>query len=210
MAGHLKSLGTGVILLCVGFFLGIIYSNWSYDYWLLWVNPTPDEWIQRALDHYKIKATQPKALQHVLHCFIGLAFTGFFIKLYRPSESNTLFDGGGLVLLVIATVFYITNMRPAAYSLVSGDWGDIDAATGIRLVAASQVLIVLVLLGCVAMLGGQWWAIVTDTRTAERAAAAEKAEKEAVKAANAEAADATPKATSSAVPSKKNSSKKRA
>ena len=35
---------------------------------------------------------------------------GLIIKLYKPSESNMLFDGGSLVLYMVAVIVYIANI----------------------------------------------------------------------------------------------------
>lgn len=152
------SLGTGFIIFSIAFILGSIYANWAYDYYLLWVSPTPPEMIAAALSHYRTKALQPTFLHHVLHAVMAIGMVGTFIKLYKPTESNTLMDGGTLTLLFIGTVFYITNMRPAGVSLITGDWNDIDEETGIKFVAATQVIIVFALLGALGLQAGQWWA----------------------------------------------------
>lgn len=157
MTGY-KAFATGTALVVTGFVLGAIYSNWAYDYWLVWVYPTPAERVEAALEHYRIKASQPLFLHHVLHAVLAIGTLMFIGKLYKPTESNTLFDGGSLVLFVIGIVFYLTNLRPAARSLITGDWVDIDPETGVKFVSATEMIIVLAMLGVLALQFGQWWA----------------------------------------------------
>ncbi|KNC30285.1 hypothetical protein FF38_11045 [Lucilia cuprina] len=159
-----KALATGAMLVASGFILGAIYANWSYDYYLLWVSPTPADMLEKALEHYRLKATQPAILHHVLHAVFLFGGLSAVVKLFKPSESNTLFDGGSLFLFFICVVFYITNMIPASYSLNSGDWADIDSETGVKYIGASQILMVFTIIGVLALQFGQWWASNEDAR----------------------------------------------
>lgn len=169
----MKSLGTGLIILSTGFVLGSVYSNWAYDYYMLWERPLSSEMVEIAAQHYRMRAGQPAFLHHVLHGALVIGFCGTFIKIFKPTEANTLFDGGSLILFVIATAFYLTNLRPAAHSVLTNDWNDIDEVTGIQLISASQVLIVLVFIGVLALQLGQWWAAKD---TASQIAKAQQAE----------------------------------
>lgn len=156
-----------------GFILGTVYNNWSYDYHLLWEHGSDPSWVTAALSHYKIKAEQPLFLHHVLHTVFFLGIFSLILKLYKPNESNYLFDGASLLLFSIGVIFYITNLRPASYSLKTGNWNDIDEQTGAMFIAASQVLIVMAIAGVLALQAGQWYA---EAETARRIAAAQKAE----------------------------------
>ncbi|KAH6854233.1 Shr3 amino acid permease chaperone [Chaetomium sp. MPI-CAGE-AT-0009] len=46
----------------------------------------------------------------MLHIIVFVGFLGFFIKLFRPSEANILFDGGSLMLYVIGAGVYLSNI----------------------------------------------------------------------------------------------------
>lgn len=198
-----KQLATGAMLVASGFVLGAIYSNWSYDYFLLWVSPTPATMVQKALDHYAIKASQPKFLHHVLHAVFVIAGLSAAVKLVNPTQSNTLFDGGSLFLFFICVVFYLTNLVPASFSLISGDWVDIDAETGVKYISASQILMVLAIVGVLGLQFGQWWANAEEARVLalQREQAAK--EQEAALPEEDEAPAPEPAAASSAVPAHK-------
>lgn len=146
------------MLVCAGFILGAAYSNWTYDYYMLWVSPTPADMLEMTIQHYKAKALQPAFLHHVLHGVFLLAGLAAVAKLFRATESNTLFDGGSLFLFFICAVFYVTNLIPASYSLRTGDWGDIDIETGVKFISASQILMVFSVFGVLSLQFGQWWA----------------------------------------------------
>lgn len=160
------SFSTGLVLCATSFSLGAIYSNWAYDYWTLWSkDPTPEA-FDNSLLHYQTWAKMPTFLHHVHHFIMFLGLCGLFAKLYRPSESNTLFDGGSLFLFVIAIGFYLTNLRTGAEAALSRVWGDVDEMTGINVIASSQVFIVLILLGVIGLQIGQYWAEAEEERLA--------------------------------------------
>jgi predicted membrane channel-forming protein YqfA (hemolysin III family) len=46
----------------------------------------------------------------MLHGVIGVGICGHLVKLYKPNESNYLFDGASLVLYMIAVVLYGTSI----------------------------------------------------------------------------------------------------
>ena len=106
--------------------------------------------------------------------FLGLL--GFIIKLYKPSESNVLFDGASLVLYMIAVVVYITNIVKGLRIVTEGTYGEEvvagEAALGVgageevvlgrveslRVLAASNTILALVLVGVLVLQAGQWYA----------------------------------------------------
>lgn len=186
------------------------YSNWSYDYFTLWQQPV-DAAFERSLAHYQNWYNMPMFFHHVHHLCAVLGLIGFFFKLYKPSESNKLFDGGSLFLYMVGIVIYLTNLRRGGASAVAREWGEVDEHTGINIIAASQVLIVLTFLGVIGLQVGQYWAEIEDSKIAIKAMEEEEAALAAAKAAKADAAQADEGATatkpteaeSTAIPAKK-------
>ncbi|KAK9235333.1 Shr3 amino acid permease chaperone [Lipomyces kononenkoae] len=159
-----RSFSTSLILCSSSFLLGVLFVNWTYDHKTLWTpNPT-DNVFAMAKQHYTLLATEPVIIQHVFHTVIGLGLLGFILKLYKPSESNKLFDGGSLVLFMAGLIVYLTNVRRGFFSVLDGDWGDVDERTGINVIAASQVIIAFTLLGVLGLQVGQYYAEVQDDR----------------------------------------------
>ncbi|KAF5112394.1 hypothetical protein DV495_001580 [Geotrichum candidum] len=211
------SVATGLIIGAVSFSLGVCYSNWSYDYYTLWQQPV-DAAFERSLAHYQNWYNMPMFFHHVHHLCAVLGMIGFFFKLYKPSEANKLFDGGSLFLYMVGVVIYLTNLRRGGASAVANDWGEVDEHTGINIIAASQVLIVLTFLGVIGLQIGQYWAEIEDSKLAAKAQEEEEA---AIAASNAARADAektqepaeasastkTDKAESTALPAKKSAKK---
>lgn len=137
-------------------------------------------------------------------CFLGLA--GLVLKLYKPSESNMLFDGGSLVLYMVAIVVYITNIVKGLRIVTEGKYGMVnldeltkdqldeinlagfDRDTGntvlgrednLKVLAASNTILALVLVGVLMLQAGQWYAERSDEKEMKKMAEAElKAKKE--------------------------------
>lgn len=143
----------------------------------------------------------------LFHIVLCTGFVGLLLKLYKPSESNMLFDGASLVLYTIATAMYISNivkgfhfipstpkaadadsLGDAAVNILSSVTADASATaspasedpgllmaaltgdlgstsitwTGreesLRVFAASNAILSLVLCGVLVLQAGQWYA----------------------------------------------------
>jgi disulfide bond formation protein DsbB len=124
----------------------------------------------------------------MLHIIMFVCFLGLFIKLFRPSEANVLFDGGSLIMYVIGAGVYISNIvkglravsRPGGLAGLDGDGGMRAAAASaegtvihegpfsgevvlsredsLRVLSASHVILALVLVGILVLQAGQWYA----------------------------------------------------
>ncbi|KAL8871577.1 MAG: hypothetical protein Q9174_002618 [Haloplaca sp. 1 TL-2023] len=110
---------------------------------------------------------------------MGVGLLGFFIKLYRPSESNALFDGASLVLYMCGFVIYMANIVKGLRVISSGQY-DVELVQGevavgvtggvpgeekplgrndsLKVLAASNTILALVLVGVLVLQAGQWYA----------------------------------------------------
>ena len=123
---------------------------------------------------------------------MGVGLLGFFMKLYRPSEANALFDGASLVLYMIGFVIYMANIIKGLRVVTAGKYdtelveGEIavgvkgadpgqEAPLGrddsLKVLAASNTILALVLVGVLVLQAGQWYA---ERKQGQEMAAAEK------------------------------------
>lgn len=121
----------------------------------------------------------PPLIARLLHIIMAVGFLGFFIKLFRPSESNMLFDGASLVLYMIGLGVYIANIVKGLRTVSSDIWSEANNSeqgfrerldgplTGpvilgredsLKVMAASNTILVLVLVGVLVLQAGQWYA----------------------------------------------------
>ena len=145
----------------------MLFSSFPYDYPLLWTSAiTPDSYYDQLETHLKFIHASPPVIPRILHIAISIGFMGFFIKLFKPSEANLLFDGASLVLYVVGVVVYITNivkgLRIVTMGLYGVKEGDTELAIGredsLRVMAASNTILALVLVGVLVLQAGQWYA----------------------------------------------------
>lgn len=155
----LLPVGTGLIVSATSFCLGVIFSNWPYDYRTLYSSvPATDEFFKESLEHYKLWGNSPSLILNTYHVVIGIGFIGCFIKIFKPSEEAKMFEYGTLGLYMLATVIYLTNVRTGILSAMYNQWGEVDERTGINVVAASQAMIVFVLVLVLVLQGGLYYA----------------------------------------------------
>ncbi|KAK5195256.1 Protein csh3 [Exophiala xenobiotica] len=196
---------TFLIICPVSFFLGILFALFPYDYPLLWSSlPTPAAHFDAIETHLKLLHNAPNLITRILHIMLTAGLLGLVVKLYKPSESNMLFDGGSLVLYMVAVIVYIANIVKGLRIVSDGTYGmgmknldqdqldnvnvqgyDVDTGDSVlgrednlKVLAASNTILALVLVGVLVLQIGQWYA----ERVEERAMKEYKAKGEAEKA----------------------------
>ncbi|GAB7359207.1 hypothetical protein MBLNU230_g5866t1 [Neophaeotheca triangularis] len=168
------------------FFLGIIFALFPYDYPVLWTSPSllPDAaagtdprapYFDLQESHLKVLHASPPLIARILHIVIGTGILGFLMKLFKPSEANVLFDGASLVLYMCGIVVYVANVVKGLRTITAEAWG--APATGmegkadpedggryisredtLRVMSASNTILVVVLCGVLVLQAGQWYA----------------------------------------------------
>lgn len=198
------------------FFLGILFAYFPYDYNVLWTQPpqiTPgvnprDEYFLLQENHLRFLHASPPLISRILHIVIGTGILGFMIKLFKPTESNLLFDGASLVLYMCGITVYIANIVKGLRTVTAGAYGDkalagesmvekaMDGSTSseegqfigredsLRVMSASNTILALVLVGVLILQAGQWYAQAKEAEELEemnKKRDEKKAEKEAHK-----------------------------
>lgn len=119
--------------------------------------------------------------------FLGLA--GLLSKLYKPSESNMLFDGASLVLYMCGVTVYIANIVKGLRLASAGQYGNDLAQTpddkdqilgredSLKVLSASNTILALVLVGILVLQAGQWYAERKDQQEFESLASGKKQDK---------------------------------
>ena len=108
----------------------------------------------------------PPIIARILHIAVSVGFMGLFIKLFKPSESNLLFDGASLVLYMIGVVIYITNIVKGLRIVTLGSYDEagesgepgVGREESLKILAASNTILALVLVGILVLQAGQWYA----------------------------------------------------
>ena len=160
------------------FFLGILFASFPYDYNVLWAMPSDREpYFQILENHLRFIHAAPPLVSRILHIVIGTGVLGFLTKLYKPSQANMLFDGASLVLYMCGVVVYITNIVKGLRVVTAGVYSQgqqsnadsqleknsngqeiIGREDSLRVLAASNTILALVLVGVLVLQAGQWYA----------------------------------------------------
>ncbi|KAK5109736.1 hypothetical protein LTR62_006576 [Meristemomyces frigidus] len=128
-------------------------------------------------NHLKFLHASPPLISRILHIVIGTGLLGFLMKLYKPSEANMLFDGASLALYMCGITVYIANIVKGLRTVTAGAYGgEVPSADGyavgieraegdfvgredsLRVLAASNTILALVLVGVLILQAGQWYA----------------------------------------------------
>ncbi|KAI9037873.1 putative secretory component protein shr3 [Aspergillus affinis] len=200
MAFRPGSFATFLIVCPTSFFLGIIFSLFPYDYPILWSTaPTPASHYDYFESHLRFLHASPPLIPRILHIVIFLGLAGLITKLYRPSESNMLFDGASLVLYMCGITVYIANIVKGLRLVQDGVYGDdllggvegkgqleegeqiLGREDSLKVLAASNTILALVLVGVLALQAGQWYAERKDQIEAESFSGRKKGGEEGVK-----------------------------
>jgi hypothetical protein len=145
----------------------MLFSSFPYDYPLLWTSAeTPSAYFDQLEFHLRFIHASPPIIPRILHIAISVGFLGFFIKLFKPSEANLLFDGASLVLYLVGVVVYISNIVKGLRIVTAGTYGMTEGNTelaigredSLKVLAASNTILALVLVGVLVLQAGQWYA----------------------------------------------------
>ncbi|CAM1506749.1 Fc.00g063900.m01.CDS01 [Cosmosporella sp. VM-42] len=171
-----SSFATFMIIGPVCFFLGILFASFPYDFPLLWTKaPIPDNFFDHLETHLKFVHQSPPLISRMLHIIISIGFIGLFIKLFRPSEANFLFDGASLILYLIGVGVYIANIVKGLRSVSADIWSSdefngqthegenageiiLGREDSLKVLAASNTILALVLVGILVLQAGEWYA----------------------------------------------------
>lgn len=153
----------------------------------------------------------PALIVRILHTMIFLGLLGLVTKLYKPSESNMLFDGGSLVLYMCGIIVYVANIIKGLRIATEGTYGaedldhdgssspsapaphDADAAApdmvlgredNLKVLSASNTILTLILVGVLVLQAGQWYAERADEREKVKLRQEEQNEKDGIEEAS--------------------------
>lgn len=159
-----------------------------------------EPYLELLETHLKFLHASPPLISRILHIVIGTGLLGFLMKLYKPSEANMLFDGASLVLYMCGVTVYIANIVKGLRTVTAGAYGSQPLAEGetitgkavdgveddyigredsLRVLAASNTILALVLIGVLVLQAGQWYA---QRKEAEEIAQMDKARDDKKKA----------------------------
>ncbi|KAI8141976.1 ER membrane protein SH3 [Fennellomyces sp. T-0311] len=140
------------LILCSCFFAyGTYWSDWAFDYYLLWANHTdhPDS-ISRAVTYYTTQSQAPNILKYIPFANLMIAAVGFSAGLAHMTEANILFDGASLVLMLFGLSTHATSVRPGLEVVVNSK-DESEVLASLKNIAAAHFIIVLAVTGIIGL-----------------------------------------------------------
>ncbi|KAI6785671.1 to secretory component protein shr3 [Emericellopsis cladophorae] len=173
------SFATFMIIGPTCFFLGILFASFPYDFPLLWSKePVAEGFFDQLENHLRFMHQSPPLIARMLNIILATVFIGFIIKMYRPSEANFLFDGASGILYLIGVAVYSSNTIKGLRAVSEGVWdteeyqatregryqGEVilGKEDSLRVLAASNTILALILIGVLVLQAGQWYAEKKD------------------------------------------------
>ena len=167
-----------------------------YDFPLLWSRePIAPGFFDQLETHLRFMHQSPPLISRVLNIVLATVFSGFVVKMWRPSEANFLFDGASMILYLIVVAIYTSNTVKGLRAISAEIWnteewketregrvnGEIilGREDSLRVLSASNTILALVLIGVLVLQAGQWYA---EKKDREERPAKEKEEEEPKKA----------------------------
>lgn len=120
----------------------------------------------------------PPLISRVLNIILATVFIGLAIKMFRPSEANLLFDGASGILYMIGVAVYTSNTIKGLRAVSAGVWHEeeyketregrysgemiLGREDSLKVLAASNTILALILVGVLVLQAGQWYAEKKD------------------------------------------------
>ncbi|ORY93776.1 ER membrane protein SH3 [Syncephalastrum racemosum] len=152
MAGEQMQTIKVAMILCSCFFAyGTYWSDWAFDYFLLWANPAehPNA-VSRAALYYTTQTQAPNILKYIPLANLLIAAVGFSAGLAHMTDSNILFDGASLVLMLFGLSTHATSVRPGLEVIVSSS-DESEITSSLKNIAAAHFIIVLAVTGIIGL-----------------------------------------------------------
>lgn len=153
----LCTIGSALVLTSTSFLIGVIFSNQVYDFHILFNPEVTQQNYENSLKHYQAMFyTPPK----VLYGFSGIVLVGLIgslIRIYKPNPELQIFEYGSLGMFVLGICVFLTNIKTGVESSVHGTWGEVTQNQGLAVIASSNIILLLVFSGVIALQAGLWY-----------------------------------------------------
>lgn len=151
----------GVISLCASsVLLGMLLSQARIEYPVLWLT----SWSEtlRPRTYYKYLATLSFKLQNVHWGLYGLSGLGNIVRVLCEGELSWLIDMATMTLLFVCLCVHKINLSDGMEAIINRQYGEYSEIDMARIVAASTVILIGLLLFYISTLLGHVWAEIAN------------------------------------------------
>ena len=154
---ELCTIGSAMVLISSSFLMGVFFANQPYDYHLLFDSVATQEQFDASLKHYQTLYNTNPIVIYILAGVASLGFIGSMIRIYKPNPELQLFEYTSLGLFVFAICIFITNIKTGIECSVSHQWGEVTENQGLAVLASSNIILLLFLIGVLLLQAGLWY-----------------------------------------------------
>jgi hypothetical protein len=157
----------------------MLFAAFPYDFPLLWSKDNIEPAFFDQLEtHLTFMHQSPPLISRILNIILATVFIGLAIKMFRPSEANLLFDGASGILYLIGVAVYTSNTIKGLRAVSAGVWKEdeyketregrfsgemiLGREDSLKVLAASNTILALILVGVLVLQAGQWYAEKKD------------------------------------------------
>ncbi|KII85800.1 hypothetical protein PLICRDRAFT_44206 [Plicaturopsis crispa FD-325 SS-3] len=164
------------VLASVSFFLGVLFICFNVDHRILYSELT-DEVVADGFHFYTTFYNAPPAIKALLHGVAGIGVIGLTTKVIQWDESAMFFDGSSLAGYIFGIAVYVAVTIPSLRTIVD-PVPDVDTRNdqieAMRVLAAGNTIIAVLLGAILALQAGQEYAKRVEAKELAKFEAAEK------------------------------------
>ncbi|KAI9288175.1 ER membrane protein SH3 [Umbelopsis sp. AD052] len=146
---NLASVKIALIVAACFFQYGRYWSDWAFDYYLIWSDPAarPNAFANAAL-YYANQNDTPQVHQYISYVDLLIASLGIGAGLASMRDANILFDGASLVLMISGIASHVTSIIPSI-ALVAKSNDEDEIMEALKNIAVAHTIIVTAVTGIV-------------------------------------------------------------
>lgn len=153
----MRTIGTGLIIASSSFFIGVFFCFQAYDFHLLFDSQATPQHFEDALNFYKSLNDVPFPLVVILGTIYVIGLIGGVFRVAKTNPELTYFEYGSLGLYVLSICIFMTNVKTGIECTLTGAWGEVSQDQGLQVMASSNVILIVMLLGVLVLQGALWY-----------------------------------------------------
>lgn len=137
--------------------LGMVISQWNYDIPILFDHEASASKFDAFLTHYNNFNSISKSSVIIYGVIYGVGLLGAIVRIVNPHPDYQLFEYGTFVLLFLFVCVFLTNVKTGIETCKHRNWGDVSENQGLQVLAASNLILLAIVIGIIILQGGLWY-----------------------------------------------------
>ncbi|XBW35184.1 hypothetical protein QEN19_000747 [Hanseniaspora menglaensis] len=136
---------------------GMLISQWNYDVPVLFDQKADASKFDIFLQHY-YNFNDISLYTVIFYGFVyGVGLLGSIVRVVKPHPDYQMFEYGTFILLFLFLCVFLTNVKTGIETCGHRRWGDVSEKQGLQVLAASNLILLVILLGIIFLQAGLWY-----------------------------------------------------